>query len=507
MKKRSSIIIAFLVIIFAASFMLSGCDNGDYDFSRPQVSSDVSSQSLGRIIDPGSEIRGVWIASTYNIDYPSNPDLSYDQLKSEIDAILSTCSANKLNTIFFQVRPACDALYRSSIFPVSRALSSTGELVFDPLEYLIEEGHRNNIFIYAWINPLRVSLGAAEISSLPDTSPAKLHPDWVVNYNGRLYFNAGIPEVRKLVSDGVAEVVKNYDVDGVVFDDYFYPYPAYDAAGSLIEFDDSKEYSEYGQAFEDISDWRRDNINRMVELCYDAVHNADRECVFGISPFGVWQNDNGKNDGSKTRNFEAYHSLYCDSLAWIEGGYIDFICPQIYWQMASATSPYGVIIDWWNRKLDGSDVYLLTANAAYRYEEDAWEDPHGELSGQIEYSRSRKYYRGSVYYGYSVIKRNVLGASDEIMTVNEHEIVYSEIVSNGLDIKILFPAEGYETTEETIVIKGVSDPFYPLTINGTKVGRTKTGEFEAEVSLTTGLNNFVLKENGKEYNLNIIRKP
>ena len=101
----------------------------------------------------------------------------------------------------------------------------------------------------------------------------------------------------------------------------------------------------------------------------------------------------------------------------------------------------------------------------------------------------------------------MLGASDEIMTVNEHEIVYSEIVSNGLDIKILFPAEGYETTEETIVIKGASDPFYPLTINGTKVGRTKTGEFEAEVSLTTGLNNFVLKENGKEYNLNIIRKP
>ncbi|MBP3378795.1 MAG: family 10 glycosylhydrolase, partial [Clostridia bacterium] len=285
MTKRTVLIIGFLIAIIL-TFTLSGC-NKDFDVTNNEMTADPGSTNLVGIINPDSEIRGVWIASTYNIDYPSRTDLSADQLKAELDAILDTCSEVGLNTIFFQVRPTADALYDSDIFPVSSVMNTNGKLVFDPLEYLVNEGHRRNIYIHAWVNPLRITMNSHDLDALPEMSPAKKNPDWVVPYDdGKLYFNAGIPEVWQLVADGVEEIVRKYDVDGVVFDDYFYPYPVYDDAGAKIEFDDSEEYEKYGAGYDNIGDWRRDNINKMVKLCYDTVHATDPECVFGISPFG-----------------------------------------------------------------------------------------------------------------------------------------------------------------------------------------------------------------------------
>jgi len=498
MTKRNTLLTCFLLAIILL-FTLTGC-NKHFDETNPEMINDPVSASLVGIINPDSEVRGVWIASTYNIDYPSRTDLSADELKAELDAILDTCTEVGLNTIFFQVRPTADALYDSDIFPVSSVINTSGTLLFDPLDYLVKEGHRRNIYVHAWVNPLRVIMNSHDIDELPEMSPARQNPDWVVPYDdGKLYFNAGIPEVWQLVADGVAEIVEKYDVDGIVFDDYFYPYPVYDANGAKIEFDDAEEYEKYGAGYENIGDWRRDNINKMVKLCYETVHATDPECVFGISPFGVWQNNDGKNGGSDTASFEAYKSLYCDATAWIDGGYIDYICPQIYWQFETSSSPYDTILRWWNTVLDGSDVKLYIAHASYRYEEGEWTSPEGELTEQITYARSEKYYRGSICYGYDEISRNIRGAADDLKSVYKNEIIYTDIVSNGAEVTVSSPVSGSVMTSEKTYIIGQSDPYYPLTVNGEKVGRTKSGYFSLYVTLKKGKNVFVFEQNGKTY--------
>jgi len=199
-----------LLLLLTIMMFLTACERTDYDMTNPPLQSSDPAPSLTHIIHPDSEVRGVWIASVYNIDYPSRTDLSADQLKSEIDAILDTCERTGLNTIFFQVRPHCDALYDSDIFPVSSVISSGGTLVFDPLDYIVREGHKRNIFIHAWVNPLRVTMASHDLSSLPEASPARQNPSWTVPYgDGKLYLNAGVPEVRDLLADGVREIVTN----------------------------------------------------------------------------------------------------------------------------------------------------------------------------------------------------------------------------------------------------------------------------------------------------------
>ena len=213
--------IIFTLICLVLLMCLSSCGKGTSQALPPMPMSSPA-PSGGAIINPDSEVRGVWIATVFNIDYPSYYDLPAAKLKSEIDDIIANCKKMGLNTVFFQVRPSCDALYDSDIFPVSTVLSTKGKLQFDPLEYFVTEAHKNNIFLHAWINPLRITVAKDSESKLPAGSPAVLHPEWTVKYaDGKLYFNAGLPEVRELVAEGVREVVKKYDVDGVVFDDYF----------------------------------------------------------------------------------------------------------------------------------------------------------------------------------------------------------------------------------------------------------------------------------------------
>ena len=491
--------ISLLLCLLMSLLMLVSC--------RTQAASDTLSPMdnaaenivTHAIIDPASEVRGVWIASVYNIDYPSKTDLSADALKAELDAILATCEKNKLNTIFFQVRPSCDALYNSSIFPVSSYISTSGTLPFDPLDYLVTAAHEKNIFVHAWVNPLRVSM-KNDLSALPENSPARQHPEWVVPYaDGKLYFNAGLPEVRQLVVDGVREIVAGYDVDGIVFDDYFYPYPANNADGTPGVFDDADAYSKYGGDYDNIADWRRSNINTLVRSVYETVKATDKDCLFGVSPFGIWQNDDGKNGGSATNGFEGYESLYCDALAWADGGYVDYLSPQIYWQFSSSASAYDILVRWWNTKLDNTGVDLYVSHAAYRYEDGNWTDPANELTEQVSFARSEISYKGSVFYGYDEINRNINGASDDLLSAYTNEIIYPAIQSNGSSVEISSPDNGATMSEDTTYVIGVSDPAYPLYLDGEKVGRTKSGYFSLMLDLQKGKNDFVFTQNGTEY--------
>lgn len=491
--------LVFVLLIMLSAMLFSSCGGVGRGYSMPRLAKDSSLAQARSIINPDSEVRGVWIASVFNIDYPSRTDLNAASLKGEIDDVLNTCEKYGLNTVFFQVRPACDALYKSDIFPVSSFLNSGGELLFDPLEYIVREGHRRNIFVHAWINPLRVTVSKDSEEKLPDNSPAKLHPEWTVKYaDGKVYLNAGLPEVTELVKSGVSEIVSKYDVDGVVFDDYFYPYPV-DGA----QFDDGEAYKKHGAEFDNVADWRRNNINSMIKASYDAVKRSDPDCLFGVSPCGVWQNNNGSNGGSDTRGFEGYTSLYCDALAWIEGGYIDYISPQIYWQTSSAATPYDTLSDWWNAALDGSGVDLIISHAAYRYEDGDWEEPSGEMTRQIEYSRSALAYRGSMFYGYDEVSGNVRGVSAELDGLYTNEIVYCD--PSPVDRGVMFDGieNGGSAPAGELTVSGHSDPALPLLADGLKLSRGKDGSFTVKLTVNKGSNSYEFKQGEKTYTLEL----
>ncbi len=457
---------------------------------------DPGSPVMMHLQNPDTEVRGVWIASVYNIDYPASASLSDDELKKGLDDILDTCEKTGLNTVFFQVRPSCDALYRSEIFPVSKYLSAERKMTFDPLGYLVDAAHHRNIFVYAWVNPLRVTV--AEGEELPADSPAAVFPEWTVNYGGKLVLDPGLPEVRRLVADGVEEIVTNYSVDGVVFDDYFYPYAVTDENGRTVPFGDDETFRRYGKGYKNRDDWRRDNGNYLIRQCWYAVHAVDPDCKFGVSPTGVWSNNDGQNGGSDTRGYDAYLLGYCDALAWVKEGTVDFLSPQIYWDFDTAATPFDVLTRWWNTALEGTGVQLWISHASYRYEEGEWADPTGQLAQQIAFARSEHSYRGSVCYGYDEIHRNIRGAADDLRSAYRDEIIYTDIISNGLAPQIAAPADGSVLYDPQTYIVGVSDPYYPLTVNGEKVGRTKSGAFSLYVTLEPGENRFVFEQNGAE---------
>lgn len=463
--------------------------------------SDAESTFTAAFGDPSAEVRGVWIASVSNINFPSKKGLSADELRAELDDIVKTAYDCRLNTIYFQVRPTADALYKSEIFPVSEFLSGdvsdTLPGGFDPLEYIVEKAHSMGIYVHAWVNPLRVTAGSAsspehDVEALPERSPARRHPEWTVNYaDGRMYFDCGIPEVRALVCDGVAEIVRGYDVDGIIFDDYFYPYPV---SGAV--FDDDVSYAVYGGDMPR-DDWRRDNVNTMVKLCYDTVKDIDKDCSFGVSPFGIWKNDDGTNGGSATSGLESYSALYCDTLAWLEGGYVDYIAPQIYWEFSTKNAPYGALVRWWNSRLsEYPGIGLVIGHGAYRISE--WSD-EDELRCQIEYARSERAYIGSALYGYAAIKADERDVQALLRELFADEIIYSAPKSNGVDITVSSPESGSYTSYENTYLIGRCDPAYPLYFEGEPVSVTKNGYFSVYTSLEEGENKFEFTQNGKSY--------
>ena len=473
---------------------------------------DVKSEPHDSIRNPDSEVRGVYIATVTNINYPSKPGLSVDEQKAELDDIVKTTFEANLNAIYFQVRPTSDALYKSEIFPSSYFLTGKqGEkLEFDPLEYLVKIAHEKRIKVHAWVNPLRVTTGTAskpqtDPNALAESNPARLHPEYTVAYaDGRLYYNPGIPEVRQLVADGVAEIVRNYAVDGVIFDDYFYPYPTtVKRNGKTVTaaFDDAAEYEKSGGG-KPLDDWRRSNINSLIEASYDAVKSIRSDCEFGVAPFGIWQNDDGKNGGSSTSGFESYKSIYCDPVAWVEGGYVDYLAPQIYWRFSTTAAKYDVLVRWWNTLLDGTDVDLLISHGVYNYE--TWDSPSDELRNQVEFARAEVAYKGSLLYGYAALKNNSEGLFDETKQVFSEEIIYTSTESNGRDLILSIPYDNSYIDGEGAFLLGTSDPSEPLYIDGAKVGRTKSGYFSLYLPLSKGKNTFTFSHKGKEtvYTLN-----
>lgn len=497
-RPRTGIFIRVAALILPL-LMLFSCSGGREmrTESGGVLAPDPLQKTTVGLLNPDAEVRGVWIATVGNINYPSKKGLDATSLAGELDAILENCAELGLNAVFFQVRPTADALYKSELFPLSEYLSGTqGKAAdggFDPLAYLIDKAKDLKINVHAWVNPLRVTYGSAkypktDLSALAMSNPARKNPDWVIPYaDGKLYFDAGNPDVREYIAAGVKEIVENYAVDGVVFDDYFYPYPVKDDFGTAV-FDDSASFAKYGGG-QSLDDWRRSNINALIKSCYEAVKDVRSECLFGVSPFGIWQNASGENGGSATHGLEAYKTLYCDALEWAKGGYVDYIAPQLYWRYDTDAAPYGELLRFWNASLDGTGVKLLISHAAYMYE--TWESPEGELTRQISDAREALCYRGSILYGYAAIERDAAGIRMEADGLFAEEIIYSDVWETGEKLSLYGITDMSETYEATLAVNGKTDPTLTLYFDGKKVSRAKDGSFELDIPLSYGENELV----------------
>ena len=353
-----------LAVLLAGALALAG---GTF-LARPDASAasetpaPTAAASQAAPVSAGGEFRAVWVATVYRLDYPSQATTDPAVLKRDADAILQECVELGMNAVILQVRPSADALYPSDYYPWSRYLTGTQGTAprngFDPLEYWVERAHALGLELHAWLNPFRITKGGqAEFDFLTADHPARLHPDWVVEYEGEFYFNPGLPEVREYIIQGAEELARSYDIDGVHLDDYFYP-------GS--GFDDADTYAQYGAGFSDLGDWRRDNVNQLVEELGERIHAIDPGLSYGISPSGVWADRSSLPQGSNTTGgYESYYASYADSRKWVKEGWIDYICPQIYWYIGHRSMDYATVARWWADTVKGTGVRLYIGMADY----------------------------------------------------------------------------------------------------------------------------------------------
>ncbi|MEU3932237.1 family 10 glycosylhydrolase [Streptomyces sp. NPDC029044] len=364
---------------------------------------------------PDPEMRGVWIASVANRDWPSKPGLTASQQRDELLTHLDTAVRNRLNTVFLQVRPTADSLWPSPYEPWSQYLTGTQgkDPGWDPLGTAVQEAYARGLKLHAWFNPYRVA-AHADPARLAASHPARENPDWVVTYGGKLFYNPGLPEVRAFVEDAMLDAVAKYPVDGVHFDDYFYPYPV---AGE--SFDDDAAYDEHGSGFPDRAAWRRDNIDRLVRETADRVKEVRPGARFGISPFGVWRNAGTDPLGSDTKaGVETYDDLHADTRTWVREGWIDYIVPQLYWNIGFAAADYAKLLPWWAEVAHGSPTQLYVGEGLYKAGDPAqpaaWQET-GELSRHLTLAGQYPQVRGHVYFAARDVAADRIGAMARVV--------------------------------------------------------------------------------------------
>ncbi len=375
---------------------------------------------------PSIEMRGVWVATVGNIDWPSKAGLSSKEQKKEIIEILNYYQSHNYNTIFLQVRPCSDVFYHSKIEPWSKYLTGIQgkKPHYDPLKFWINEAHKRDLEIHAWINPYRITQSSKD--QLVSNHPAMLHPDWVLEYAGKKYFNPGIPEVKKYLVNVVSEIIDNYKVDGIHFDDYFYPYPK----GTDV-FPDSLTYQQYNIKSLSLDDWRRENVNQTIKELHQVIKEKSAFIQFGVSPFGVWRNQKEDGRGSMTNaGVTNYDHIYADVLTWMQNGWVDYVVPQIYWTNENMAVPFDHLVDWWAQNSSNCNVFIGHAIYKVNSQEGAWSDS-AQIVKQIQKVRVTPKVEGSVFFSHNQLQKNQLGVADSIQMMYESPSLIPNIQTNN----------------------------------------------------------------------------
>lgn len=397
MKKAGSGLVLFFILFQG----LSACQ------AQPEAPAEV-------VRPPKRELRAVWVATVDNIDWPSQKNLTPDAQRQEFTNLLNFYKKVGMNALFVQVRAAGDAFYARGTEPWSEWL--TGEQgqapvpFYDPLDYMILESHQRGLEFHAWLNLNRLVHRSS--TSVSSRNISRTHPAWILNYDGAKLFNFGLPEVRQFITDMTVNVAQNYDVDGIHFDDYFYPYAI---AGQTLQ--DDATFKKYGQGFSSKADWRRHNVNLLIKQIHDGLAAVKPRLKFGISPFGVWRNRRDDPSGSNTTGgLTSYDDLFADSRKWIQEGWVDYIVPQVYFSSGFAKVPFQNLVDWWvdNR----FERHLYIGQAAYRVgykdKDKTWQNT-SELPNQVRYARASDA-DGSIFFSSRSLQANALGFVDSLRT-------------------------------------------------------------------------------------------
>lgn len=406
-----------------------------------------------------NEMRAAWVSTVYNLDWPKTKNNASKQ-KQELTQMMDKLKGCGINTIILQVRPESDALYKSSINPWSKYLTGTQgkDPGYDPLSYAVSEAHKRGMEIHAWFNPYRVTTSGTDLSALASSNPARKNPSWVIKYNNKLYYDPGNPAVIDYLVKTVTEVAKNYDVDGVHFDDYFYP---------SSSFPDDATYKKYGNGMSK-ADWRRENVNTLLREVKSSVKSVNPDCQFGVSPFGIWRN---KSDscptGSDTKGSESYSSMYADSRTWIRKGYIDYIAPQLYWPMGYSVADYTKLVKWWANEVKGYNVKLYIGQGIYKQGQSDYSGQNiaKEIKKQINENRKYDTVSGSIYFSakdilnksqiYNDLKSmygEYTGGFDSSDTTESSVKVTSMIGANRYDTAAKISKAGWSSGSSKVII-------------------------------------------------------
>lgn len=332
-------------------------------------------------------MRGLWVSTIHNLDWPTSRYASPKEQQEEFIRLLTLATSCHINTLYVQVRNASDAFYESSIEPWSQWLTGkqgqAPKPYWDPLSFMVEECHKRNVELHAWINPFR-AVSHVDFSSVSKQHISKKQKNWCFKYDKTIYLDPGIPEVRSYISNIVKDITDRYDIDGIHFDDYFYP----SETGSKF-IDDNKSYFKYNDSELNKEDWRRENINTLIEMVHQTIKECKVHVKFGISPIAVWRHDT-KDPIYGSRTFggqSAYDDLFADVRLWLEKGWIDYVAPQLYHKIGHRFADFRLLEQWWSENSFGRHVY--TGHALYKLakgEEAGWDTPN-ELINQIDINR------------------------------------------------------------------------------------------------------------------------
>jgi uncharacterized lipoprotein YddW (UPF0748 family) len=367
---------------------------------------------------PKREFRAAWI---HTVDGQLQ-GLSTAAAQASLIAQLNSLQAAHFNAIIFQIRPEADALYASKLEPWSRFLTGVqGQApspYWDPLQFMIDECHKRGMELHAWVNPYRVKTNLN--NQLAASHIYNRHPDWFITYGNQLFFDPALPESRNFIVSVISDIVSHYDVDAIHMDDYFYPYPI---AGQ--PFNDDASFARYGGGFKDRGDWRRSNVDILIRKIHETIRSLKPWVKFGVSPFGIYRNQSSDPLGSKTNGLQNYDNLYADVLTWSAKGWVDYVIPQIYWQIGHPLADYDTLVRWWAKNTQNRPLFIgQSVENTVKYT-DPQNPAINQLYRKMQLQRSFQTIEGSCQWPASAVVANRGGYRDSLMN---HYFKYPALV-------------------------------------------------------------------------------
>lgn len=357
--------------------------------------------------NPKREFRGAWLHVIGQGQWARH---NTQQNKTYISDQLDKLEAAGCNAVIFQVRPTADAVYISELEPWSQWLTGkrgkAPNPLWDPMEYAIEEAHKRGMEFHAWLNPYRVTSSESDV--LPVDHDSKQHPERYFKYGGQVFFDPAYQENRDFICDVISDILERYDVDAIHIDDYFYPYPK-----PGIEIPDNASYAKFGNGM-DRGDWRRKNVDLLIEQMHNTIKETKLWVRFGVSPFGIWRNKKTDPRGSDSNGLQNYDSLYADVLLWAKNKWIDYLAPQLYWNLDLNVAPSRKLAQWWNDNSYGVDVYIGQDVKRTMDVPDATTHDKNELDTKVKLSRRLPNVKGNIWWHGYWVTDNYKGAADSL---------------------------------------------------------------------------------------------